>query len=92
MACAGSTPKLLVCGDPEVGNVVVTGERKEKRPPTVHLPYITGVSEHIRRVCRAVSKDTCIKGFSDKSAIAEHAWMEDHPISWDDTRILQHAN
>ena len=25
-------------------------------------------------------KDTCIKGFMDKSAIAEHAWMEDHPI------------
>ena len=37
-------------------------------------------------------KDACIKGFTDKSAIAEHAWMEDHPIRWDDTRILQHAS
>ena len=32
--------------------------------------------------------DACIKGFTDKSAIAEHAWTEDHPICWDDTRIL----
>ena len=31
-------------------------------------------------------KDTCTKGFTDKSAIAEHTWMEDHPIHWDDTR------
>ena len=37
-------------------------------------------------------KDMCIKGFTDKSAIAEHAWTEDHPICWDDTRILQHAS
>ena len=125
------------------------GEREEERPPTVRLPYVTGISERIRRVCkdfniRAVfksrptlysiltkdkdslptekqanviykvpctcrkvyisktkcrletllkeHKDACIKGFSDKSAIAEHAWMEDHPIHWDDTRILQHAS
>ena len=38
------------------------------------------------------SEDACIKGFTDKSAIAEHAWTEDHPILWDDTRILQHAS
>ena len=36
-------------------------------------------------------KDACIKGFTDKSAIAEHAWMEEHCIRCDDTRILQHA-
>ena len=28
-------------------------------------------------------KDACIKGFTDKSAIAEHAQMEDYPIHWD---------
>ena len=28
------------------------GEREEERPPTVHLPYVAGVSERIRRVCR----------------------------------------
>ena len=37
-------------------------------------------------------KDACIKGFTDKSAIAEHVCTEDHPICWDDTRILQHAS
>ena len=36
--------------------------------------------------------DICIKGFTDKSAIAEHAWTEDHPICWDDTKMLQHAS
>ena len=36
-------------------------------------------------------KDTCIKGFMDKSAIAKHAWTKDHPIHWEDTRTLQHA-
>ena len=36
-------------------------------------------------------KDACIKGFTDKSAIAELAWTKDHLIRWDDTRILQHA-
>ena len=37
-------------------------------------------------------KDACIKGFTDKSAIAEHALVEDHPIHWDDSRILQHVS
>ena len=27
-----------------------------------------------------------------KSAIAEHAWLESHPINWDGTRILQRAS
>ena len=34
-------------------------------------------------------KDKCIKGFTDKS---EHTWTRHHPISWDDTRILQRAS
>ena len=29
---------------------------------------------------------------SKASQIAKHAWTEDHPICWDGTRILQHAN
>ena len=100
------------------------GETEEERPPTVHLPYVAGVSERIRRVCRdfniravfksgptlrsllAKVKDPlprekqanvvyevpCTCGKVYKSAIAEHAWTEDHPIRWDDTRILQHAS
>ena len=34
------------------------------------------------------NKDACIKGFTVKSDIAEHAWTEDHPIRRGDTRIL----
>ena len=34
-------------------------------------------------------KDACIKGSTDKSAIA---WTEDNPIRWNDTRILQHVS
>ena len=102
------------------------GEREEERPPTVHLPYVAGVSEwmckdfNIRAVFRSgptlrflltrlkdpcpienqanvykvpctfgkvyiceiirrlethlkEHKDACIKCFTDKSAIAEHA-------------------
>ena len=45
--------------------------------------YMSRLKEH---------KDTCIKGFTDKSAIAKQAWMENYPICWDDTRILQHAS
>ena len=34
-------------------------------------------------------KDTCVKSLTDKSAIAEHAWTNDHPINWAETKILQ---
>ena len=37
-------------------------------------------------------KDACTRCFTDKSAIAEHAWANDHPINWAETKILQRAN
>jgi hypothetical protein len=37
-------------------------------------------------------KDACVKCLTDKSAIAEHAWTNDHPINWDGTKILQRAS
>ena len=37
-------------------------------------------------------KDACVKCHTDKSAIAKHAWTNDHPINWAETRILQRAN
>ena len=37
-------------------------------------------------------KEACVKGQTTKSAIAEHAWSEGHPINWDGTRILQRAS
>ena len=32
-------------------------------------------------------KDACVGGHTHKSAIAEHAWAEDHPINWSGTKI-----
>ena len=37
-------------------------------------------------------KDACAKCLTDKSAIAEHAWTNDHQINWDGTKILQRAS
>ena len=34
-------------------------------------------------------KDACVKYHTDKSAIAEHAWTNDHPINWAETKILR---
>ena len=39
-----------------------------------------------------VYKEAGIRGQTTKSAIAEHAWTEGHPINWDGTKILQHAS
>ena len=33
-----------------------------------------------------------MKSLTDKSAIAEHAWTNNHPINWAETKILQRAN
>ena len=33
-----------------------------------------------------------MKCFANKSAIAKHAWMNDHPTNWADMKILQRAN
>ena len=37
-------------------------------------------------------KEACIRGQTDKSAIAEHACLEDNAIMCNDTAILQCAN
>ena len=37
-------------------------------------------------------REAGIRGQTSKSAIAEHAWTEGHPINWDGTRILQRAS
>ena len=37
-------------------------------------------------------KDACTRCLTYKSAIAEHAWANDHPINCAETKILQRAN
>ena len=61
------------------------------------VPYTCGkvhIGETTHRLGTRLKehKDACVKGFTCKSAIAEHAWTEDRSIRWDDTRILQHAS
>ena len=46
---------------------------------------------HLGRMLKEY-KDAFMKGFTDKSSIAEHTWTENHPIHWDDTKTLQHAS
>ena len=36
-------------------------------------------------------KDACCKGATDKSAVAEHAWTQQHSIEWKETTVLDHA-
>ena len=37
-------------------------------------------------------KYACVRCQTDKSAIAEYASLEDHPINWSGTKILQRAS
>ena len=43
----------------------------------------TGVKEH---------KDACNKGYTEKSAIAERQWDQQHEVKWGDIRILNRAS
>ena len=38
----------------------------------------------------ATRRGDCMR--ADKSAIAKHAWNHDHPILWDDIRVLEVTN
>ena len=116
---------------------------EETSKPLVVIPYVSGLSEDIRRICRRFGvrvvfksgmslrsqlsrlkdvlplelhsgivqcsiceksyigetirrlgsrvnehKDACVRCEIDKSALAEHAWNEEHPVAWDKATIL----
>ena len=52
------------------------------------------IGETIRRLGSRLKehKDACRKCEKDKSALAEHAWDEGHPIAWEKVRILNSEN
>ena len=107
------------------------------KPLVVTIPYVSGLSEDIRRVCRRFNiktafksgmtlraqlsrakdklptscgkvyigemtrrleqrisehQDACRKGEEKKSAVAEHAWKEHHPIRWQETSVIDRAS
>ena len=123
-------------------------EEPQEKPPLVVIPYVSGVSERIRKACEKFNlkvvfksgptlrslltrvkdplpieklagvvyqipcqcgkvyvgetqrrletrvkehKDACSKGHAEKSAIAEHAWDQQHTIDWEDTKVLDKA-
>ena len=36
-------------------------------------------------------RDVCERGMMEKSAVAEHAWENRHPIDWGETTVLDHG-
>lgn len=36
-------------------------------------------------------RDACMRGFTDRSVMTEHAWTQDHPISWNEAGVLDHT-
>ena len=36
-------------------------------------------------------RDACERGMMEKSAVAEHAWENHHPIDWEETTVLDHG-
>ena len=36
-------------------------------------------------------RDACVKQDLQKSAIAEHAWTNDHPIRWEESKVIDKA-
>ena len=64
-------------------------------------PYNSGglhpssrLGETTRRLEQRISEhqDACRKGEEKKSAVAEHAWKEHHPIRWQETSVIDRAS
>ena len=51
------------------------------------------IGETTRRIGTRLKehKDACERCLTDKSAVAEHAWHQHHPITWDGTKIIDQA-
>ena len=53
----------------------------------------TYIGETLRRLETRMKehRDTCQKGTLEKSAIAEHAWENHHPIRWEEATVIDQA-
>ena len=61
-----------------------------------HIPCSCGkvyIGETIRRLETRVKEheEACRKGELDKSALAEHAWTNQHPIKWNEATVVARA-
>ena len=55
------------------------------------VSYVT-VCAHTRMHVHVRHKDARMKYHVEKSVIVKHAWTNDHPINWTETKILQRTN
>ena len=53
----------------------------------------TYIGETLRRLETRMKehRDACQKGTLEKSALAEHAWENHHPIRWEETTVIDQA-
>ena len=51
------------------------------------------IGETVRRLETRVKehREACQKGALEKSALAEHAWMNHHPIKWEEVSVIDQA-
>ena len=51
------------------------------------------IGETVRRLEARVKerRDACQKGALEKSALAEHAWIDHHPIIWKEVFVIDQA-
>ena len=69
----------------------------EKRSKVVYqVPCSCGetyIGETLRRLETRMKehRDACQKGTLEKSALAEHAWENHHPIRWEETTVIDQA-
>ena len=100
--CAGtSTSRTVLKSGPTLRSLLT--KVKDPLPTTkqsnvvYEVPCTCGkvyIGETKRRLetCLKEHKDACTRYLTDKSAIAEHARANDHPINWAEMKILQRAN
>ena len=62
-----------------------------KIPCTCGKVYIGETTRRLETRVRE-HQNACRRGEFDKSAIAEHAWTDHHPILWDDISVLDRAS
>ena len=69
----------------------------EKRSKVVYqIPCSCGkkyIGETVRRLETRMKehRDACQKGALEKSALAEHAWQNHHPIKWEEATVIDQA-
>ena len=93
---ASSGIKVYHCSNQKIYQLLYTHKDKTDinlKPGVYRIPCTCGkvyIGETGRnlKVRQKEHKDCCLKCQSDKSALAKHAWENDHPIKWDDSELL----